>query len=1273
MLSLLFRRAALGTWYALRIVLLLAIVLVAGGLAFLRFSIMPDIERYHGDIELAASATLGRPLSIARIEADWEGLRPSLLLTEVSLRDEQGRVALQFPRMRNTVAWSGLLFGKLRFHSLQLDNPQLLVRRDRNGRLYVGGIESAPQTSLASDARTADWLLHQTRIVVEDGRIVWQDDLRGAPPLVLDHVGLVLENRLIRHRFTLQATPPATVAAPITLRGELYGDGFANLGGWRGELAADLARLDVGAGRVWYELPFDLQQGRGDLQLSLRLANGAVTGLDVQADLRDVRARLDPALPELVLQELKGGLGWRLQPGGFEIATRDFSLRMGDGYSLPPSNFLLGLNAASSYRSASGEVRADALNLADVEHLLDYLPLAAELKQQVAALGLQGRVRDLEASWQGDSSNLLRYRIQAQFEQVALRQSGKLPGLSGLSGHVTGNDSDGRLELDSHDLKVAAPGFLAGPLQFDRLSGRLDWQRNARHGWDFKLNNLRVANADLAGTIQGSYQLDEGPGIADLTVNLVRASVRHAARYIPQHALGDATYRWLQSGLQGGQADAFRLRVRGDLRDFPFADKKTGLFRITARASDVAIEFAPDWPRIEQAQAELRIEGGLLEVKASRARTADAALQNVRVALPDMLARTLVMEVDGEAAGDTQRALDYIRRSPVRTYLDGYTDDFRAEGGGLLKLHLEIPLGGDAPAAVKGSYRLDGNTLDLGTRIPLLRRVQGELAFSGETLRASGISVQILGGPAQVSLRNEDGALRVDAAGRLDAAALHADYGHPLLRRLHGQADWQARIGIRDRVADVQVTSDLVGLGSDLPRPFDKSPAQQVGLHFEQRHLAAGQHSLRLRYGEIIAADLLREETPAGDWEIRRGHILLGAEAEAGNRDGIWITGHLPRLDLHGWHGWSALAQGEGILPNVAGIDVTFDQLTGFGTRMHNFNLRGSSRNGLVSTRLNADEVSGDLIWQPQDEGKLLVRLKQLKLGTAGVEERVATPPGDDGGTDITSVPVVDMGVDNLVWKGRQLGKLSLLLEGDDGDVVLKSLLLTNPDARIEANGRWRVRAGETQVDLKMEIADSGKLLARSGYPDSVAGAKGVFQSALTWRGAPDAFNYPSLFGSIRVKVGKGRFLQADPGAAKLLGVLSLQALPKRITLDFTDVFSPGFQFDSISGLALVENGMLRTQDFSMEGTSARVALRGEADLERETQQLRVTVFPALGANVSLLSFAAGPTVGVGVLLANKLLRDPLDKLVSFEYNVSGSWADPVVERAGQGKPPAGP
>ncbi|MDD2701695.1 MAG: YhdP family protein [Sideroxydans sp.] len=1270
MLKLALRFTAIGTWRLSRLLILLFILLAAGGLLTLRYWVLPGVERYHTIIELAATSAVGRPVSIGHIEADWYGFRPRLLMSDVRILDEQGATALQFPLLRNTVAWTTFFFGELRFNSLEIESPQLLVRRDAEGHRYVAGISSNGQGGVSSDEKSADWLLHQSLIVVRNGRIIWQDDMRNAPPIIFENVDLIIQNTRGRHRLALNATPPAALATPVDLRADLRGDSFADASSWEGEVYTRMDHTDVGAWRTWFDLPPAIKSGSGGVRLWLGIADGKPVRLQTDLYLHAVKARLGEHLPELALQRMQGRLGWQQSNTGFEISSEKLSLRTYDGFSMQPTDFLLSLTAKRGYRSASGEVKVNALELSDINRLLAYLPVAENIKQKLTEFAPQGKVRDLHLSWQGDLEKLQRYQVHAQFEKVGLKQVGNFPAISSLSGTVDGNDSDGLLNIDSRKLRLQAPDFLSEPLLFDRISGQLDWQRNNQHGWDLKLNKVLVSNADAEGSVYGSYQINDGPGIADLTVSLSRVEVKHAARYIPMHAFNDKTYRWLQTGLQGGIADAFQMHVRGDLNDFPFPDSKLGLFRLTAKARDVAIEFDAGWPRIEKARADLLIQGRLLEVKAAKAETVGAALQNVRVALPDTLSKSLVMEVDGEAADHTEHSLNYIRNSPVRGYLNGYTDDFHATGHGLLKLRLDIPLNGDGSTRVKGSYRVDGNEIELGGNVPLLRKTNGTLTFTEQNIKAEGVNAQILGGPAHVSLRNEGSVLYVHADGTLDADSLYGTYRYPLLRRLHGNTGWQADISVKDKLADVAVSSDLLGLSSSLPQPFGKTAAQLTPLKFELNDVDALNNQLKFHYGDVVNVELLRVRNDAGLWDIKRGNIALGNVADMPDRDGIWISGQLPYFGLQGWSGWSTLPDREGELPNIAGIDVNIDTVQGYGNALHELRIRGSGRNGLISTRLNAREVNGDLIWQPQDEGKLYVRLKHLMLGeTSDIEEVELPQDAQPAVAQAISMPEIDMVIDQLTWKGRQLGKLEMLMDDDAGDAVLKRMRLTSPDGVVNAGGRWRPVQGETEISARIEIADAGRILARSGYPESLSGGSGLLVSELRWRGSPDELDIPSLNGSLQLTTGKGRFLQVDPGAAKLLGVLSLQSIPKRISLDFTDVFTPGFEFNSIKGEAVIRNGLLTTDDFVMTGSAAKVTLQGEVDLARETQDLKVRVLPAIGDNVSLLSFAAGPAIGVGVLLTNKLLRDPLDKLVSFDYNVSGSWADPKVERIGGPRP----
>jgi uncharacterized protein YhdP len=72
--------------------------------------------------------------------------------------------------------------------------------------------------------------------------------------------------------------------------------------------------------------------------------------------------------------------------------------------------------------------------------------------------------------------------------------------------------------------------------------------------------------------------------------------------------------------------------------------------------------------------------------------------------------------------------------------------------------------------------------------------------------------------------------------------------------------------------------------------------------------------------------------------------------------------------------------------------------------------------------------------------------------------------------------------------------------------------------------------------------------------------------------------------------------------------------------------------------------------------------MKGNVDLKNETQNLNVRILPTLGDTVSMIGvFAISPAVGIGSLIVNKVLGEPLDKLASFEYNVTGTWSDPTV------------
>jgi uncharacterized protein YhdP len=178
---------------------------------------------------------------------------------------------------------------------------------------------------------------------------------------------------------------------------------------------------------------------------------------------------------------------------------------------------------------------------------------------------------------------------------------------------------------------------------------------------------------------------------------------------------------------------------------------------------------------------------------------------------------------------------------------------------------------------------------------------------------------------------------------------------------------------------------------------------------------------------------------------------------------------------------------------------------------------------------------------------------------------------------------------------------------------------------------------------------------------------KGRMEGQVAWLGSPLAFNYGTMDGNFNVNIEAGQFLKADPGLAKLLGVLSLQSLPRRLALDFRDIFSEGFAFDFIRGDVTIQDGIAATNNLQMKGLNAAVLMEGKADIQKETQDLKVVVVPEINAGTaSLVAAAINPAIGLGTFLAQLVLRQPLIRATTQEFHVDGTWADPRVSRVGK-------
>lgn len=1242
------------TWTLLAVGFALAATVIA-----LRYWILPNIESYREDIARAVSERARQKVTIERIGANWEGLRPQLQLENLTVHDAAGRPSFRLARTDLTLSWLSVAMLELRFHAIDIRRPTLHVRRDARGSVTIAGVEISGGEG---DSGFADWLLRQRHIEILDATIVWTDEQRQARPLELKNFYLNVQSGGGRHRFGLRATPPPELAAPVDVRGELAGATVTSLADWNGRLFLQLDYADIAAWRAWIDYPVEIPRGAGALRAWLSFSQNRLVDVIADVQLANVRTRLAGTLPELDLSELKGRIGWKQSGAGFEITTAGLGLTTTGGLALPPADFLLRYVPAEGKRIARGEMQANALDLAALAALADRLPIGDGARKQLAEYAPRGALYDVTVRWTGDWGEPQSHSVRGRFENLALNRAGRVPGFSGVSGSVESGDRGGMLTLNSHKATVDMPLVFRDALEFDALTAQVGWTR-AAGGTELKLSSVAFSNAHLAGTVFGNYRVAGSTrGTIDLTGRLTRADARYASRYIPL-VVGKGGRDWLDRAFIAGQSSDVTLRLKGDLDQFPFAEGSDGIFQVTAKVTDAVLNYADGWPRIEKIAGDLVFRGKRMDVHARQGAILGVRLGRVHAEIPDLDHDARQVNVNGEAEGPTSEFFAFIHQSPVMGMIDHFVQGWQAQGSGKLALKLSIPLGDTHKTRVAGAYQFAGNTVVVNPDLPAVEQAGGRVEFTDSSVRAQNVSGVVLGGPASISVAPaRDSAVRITLQGRVNADAVRKAAGGPSwMRHVRGTTEWRAAINARKRDADVVLESGLQGLALDLPAPIVKTAQETMPLRIERRLLSAGQERLSLAVGEIVSLNLIRR-TDGPRATITRGAVRFGGAAGEPERAGVWVSGALKALDVDRW--LALLGGGGETRIEWGGFDAKFDTLDVSRRRFNDLAVNVALQGGQWRGTVSGKELNGNVTWLPQGRGKLTARMKTLEIPavspTATAPEEGALRQKD------TELPALDIIAEQFVNKDRQLGRLELAAASEGRDWRIERLRITNPESTFALDGTWHLGTvpPRTQVNVKLEAMDTGKLLTRLGFPQGMRGGASRLEGALAWNGAPYDIDYSSLSGNLLLGATKGQFVKLEPGIGKLLGILSLQALPRRITLDFRDVFTEGFSFDEIAGAIKISRGIASTENLRIQGPAARVVMSGEVDLERETQKLRVRVSPHVSDTVSIAgALVGGPIAGVAAFLAQKVLKDPLDQAVSYEYGVTGTWSDPAVAR----------
>lgn len=1276
-----------GLWYAAAG----GVVAVAVAVSLARL-LVPIAGRYQAELEAWASRGAGMPVRMARVEAAWRGLHPQIVLEGVRVLDPAtGQPWLEVRRLRVALdLWRSLRAGGLRPARIEAEGTALAVARDAAGRVRVLGLRARGERRGPAGALIGRLLaIARGGVVLRDLRLVYQAP--GVPPVLLDETSVRLVVRAGRVELAAATRLPAALGERLRLAARLPLE-TAAAGSPDGtyHLAVEGLRLDHPLVRGW--LPREVRlEGAAHLTLWAELAGRRLVRLAGRGELTRFRLGLGDR-PPLEAARAWGRFDWHRTGQGWRLVVADFQRLGRPGLAPLPAAFAVAVRRGADGHVAAVRAAARHLRVEDAA-VVAAAVLGPGARERLTRAAPRGLLRRLRLVVRPDAPPDRRLGLEAEVEDLAVAPEGRRPGVEGLDLRLQATETAARLVLAARGVTLRLPKVFRGPLRAERLEG-LVLLRRTPQGWRAFSPGLHVSNADLEATVRGVVAGGVPARRDNVRVDLAAAfAVRDAGpvpAYLPVAVIPAPVVGWLDRAVRGGRAPEGRFLLRGPMARFPFRGGE-GRFLVRFRLEEGTLDYASGWPRLQAARGELAFSQASLSARVESARLLGARVEGLRIAIPDM-GRGAVLELSGHVHGTLADGIALLRRTGIAG--PGYTRWLgRVEGAGsmALDISLALPLGRhhrDRRPRYRGTVRVRGGTLrDLGRGIAVTR-LGGEVTFEPRGLTAERLAGRLLGRPVTVRLRPDPGAggTRLTATARLPVHTLGRLAGRPLPSFLGGGAAWRLeallpRAGA-GRPVELELRSDLRGVGVSLPAPLGKPPGEAAPSWLRLSLRNGTPAALAFRYGKRLAGRVRDPEGRAAGALRLGGRVPARAPAEPG----LVLTGRAEVLDLDGWRAWLAraaaatspagvAAPGGAAGPVLREVAVGAARVRLLGRDWPDLTLAGTrAPDGGWDLTLRSPRLAGSVRLPGRAGGTVRARLERLHLPAAEAE---GTGARKGGGIGPRSLPPLDLVVAALRLGARDLGRWEVLTATTEGGLAIRRLAVDSRALKVRGEGGWLERGGRERATFQgtVESDDLAAAMALLGYAGGLSARHARVDLDVSWTGPPWDIALDRLQGRLHLRLVKGRLSEVEPGAGRLFGLLSLSALPRRLSLDFSDLFGKGLAFDWIEGDFTLEAGDAYTHNLTLEGPSARIEIAGRIGLARRDYDQHVRVTPHVSGGLPLAgALLGGPAVGAAILLFQRIVNDPLSGLARYEYRLTGSWDRPRVERiegARSGEAPA--
>lgn len=1254
------------------------------------------VESYRDQLVQVVQQETGIAVRVGKLSAARLGWMPGIRLEQVEVLDAQGQPAVQIDEAEGRLSFSHLFLGRLDFGYLQLRHPVFTLIRKPGDQFYLAGLP-LPKQDTGSDFVLRQ-VFGQNHIRIQNLQINWVDETAQ------DTSGFVLtgdadlRNRGERHILELGLQPRwGKIEAPFNLKFDLAGGDLSRFSDWHGSAA--LSRIE---------------SATVDLLLSTialpRLPQEQWRSIDAKGVLQNLQLELDNRQPQLLshlsldfnhiatpggahlppLQDVSGHLEGNAEQGTVDIRGGILPLKWLGIFSEPIAASQWALRGGWTHHGEDSLLKVESLRFgnddvagevfgqvalngkvpgqASLRGHLDrivpgtawrYLPDAIPkdtrhwLKQSLVG----GMVRDFDLTLDGDLQKFPfpqdqggTFRIVSRLDKAALHFHGDWPAI---------NDIDGTLEFHGSEMVVKAQRGHIGAVELYPVTARIpdlgadDPQLLISGGARGDTRDMLdfIQKSPVAGYISHSTDGFRGEGLGLLGLNLI----------IPLNHSIDSTvsgnYQFMNASLTQPEINLPPLSaVNGHL-----IFTETGIHSEGLEAQALGGKVAFNLQSLPNGDVKLAAEG-----------SADMS------------------------------KLASVYREPILSYVSG---TYSWQGQFMFR-HKGMEMQVDAPALFLGEparfqlVQLAGDGMEVrvwgkssaqaiakATHHALAGELHGDLDWQGRVDLLHGTALlnlnlvgDLFGKPLHADVTGSSRNWVVDANGAIEVTKLvQLGFASGMSKAMRGATEWKAHIEHQNDGDHVNIQSGLEGVALALPAPLAKSPRERMPMTIKLEPATDHLARFRLNFNDRLALELLARDFSASALSHPvKGMLRLGNGSATMPASGFLVAGVLRQSSLDEWlklgdalpnHNTGSNHNQSQPWPEPLRLDLQVEDVRWKNRQWSSDRVMGTFDAGTWNLRFQGAEAVGTLVWSTRGDGQVTGRFQRLIFPNA-VDESSEAGKSASNSTS-THLPTVDLIVDRFTIRKHALGRFQVMGHQEAELWKIQTLQLDLPGAKLHGDGIWSLgRQEKSQFHVQFDFDNLGDALGALGYEKMIARGKGKLDTQLSWPAAPGDFSTRLISGNLTLDMKDGQFLKVNPGGqGRLIGLLSLQELPRHLTLDFRDVFSDGYAFDHLVTHANLTRGVMHIDDFAMTSPAASVVMNGNLDLVKEQAHLSVLVNPSLGSGVSLLASIVSLPVGLISFAVQKILKNPLDSAFSYQYLIDGSWSDPLVRSVKVGTP----